>query len=83
MRRLTFSIFLAAGLVGCTDAQMASVKAVGSAHHVKCWSGGIVIYEGDATGAVSNEAHSDGYYFEDAATKKLIGVSGNCVITQS
>jgi hypothetical protein len=80
MRKLLL-IGLTLSLVSCTDARFAAIKAVGAPHIITCYSGGIIIYKGESTGAVQNEEHSDGYFFEDAATRKLVTVSGNCVIT--
>lgn len=71
---------MAVALMGCTDAQRAKIGGLGSEAHVKCWSGGVVIYDGYSTGKVSNEEHSDGYYFRDRADGKLKEVSGNCII---
>lgn len=70
------------GGFGCTDAGFQKLTSVGSAHAVKCFSGGTVIYDGRATGKVLSEENSDGYYFKDAATGKLMEVSGNCLITR-
>ena len=68
-------------LIACTDAQMAKLGGLGNEASVKCWSGTKVIYEGKSTGKVQSEADSDGYFFKDKATGKLMEVSGNCVIT--
>ena len=67
--------------VSCTDAQRAKIGGLGNEATVKCWSGGQVIYEGMSTGKVQSEADSDGYFFKDKASGKLMEVSGNCVIT--
>ena len=67
--------------MACTDAQMAKLGGLGNEASVKCWSGTKVIYEGTSTGKVQSEADSDGYFFKDKATGKLMEVSGNCVIT--
>ena len=67
--------------MGCTDAQIAKLGGLGNEASVKCWSGTKVIYEGTSTGKVQSEADSDGYFFKDKATGKLMEVSGNCVIT--
>lgn len=75
------SLLLFIGLAGCSDAEKAAFKAFGQRHKVVCYSGGIIIYSGYSTGKILNEDHSDGYYFEDEATHKLVSVSGNCVIT--
>lgn len=66
--------------IGCTDAKMKQFTTIGSSAHVKCYSGGTVIYDGYSTGKVTTEKGSDGWYFEDSKTNKLIRVSGDCVI---
>ena len=68
-------------ITGCTDTDVADLVAYGNAHHVVCYSGEKVIYEGDSTGRVQSPAQSDGWRFEDAKTHLLTEVSGNCVIT--
>ncbi len=65
----------------CSNADIAAMNAWGQRHHVKCWSGGIVIYEGHTTGKIENERQSDGYFFQEQESGKLVGVSGNCLIT--
>ena len=78
MKKLVVFVII---LVGCSNARMAKIQAWGKKHHVTCYSGGVVIYDGDTSGKIENEMHSDGYYFQDDKTGKLVGVSGNCVIT--
>ena len=68
-------------VTGCSDARMAAMSAWGSRHSIKCWSGGVLIYEGTTTGKIENEAQSDGYYFKDEKTDKVVMISGNCFIT--
>jgi len=77
--RILLLLFI--GLMGCTEAEMAKIGALGNAAKIKCYSGGVVIYEGRSTGKVSSEANSDGYFFRDADDQRLKEVSGNCVIT--
>ena len=74
-------IYVLLSLWGCTDAQIAKLGGLGNEAKVKCWSGGQVIYEGMSTGKVQSEANSDGYFFRDKESGKLMEVSGNCVIT--
>ncbi len=64
----------------CTDAQRSKIGSLGDGASVKCYSGGVVIYDGVSTGKVQSEAQSDGYYFRDANTGISMEVSGNCVI---
>ncbi len=72
--------FLLLVLTGCTDADVAQWGALGGAGHITCYSGGKEIYKGTSTGKIATEQHSDGWYFQDAATGKLVRISGTCVI---
>jgi hypothetical protein len=67
-------------LTGCTNADIAQWGALGSPADIVCYSGGKVIYQGRSTGKVSTENQSDGWYFQDASDKRLVRVSGQCVI---
>ena len=67
--------------IGCSDTDLASMKSIGDPGHIRCFSGGQVIYEGDSTGKIETETQSDGWKFMDAKTQRLVRVSGDCVIT--
>lgn len=67
-------------LSGCTDAGLKQFTTLGSSGHITCYSGGKVIYDGYSTGKIASEKQSDGWYFEDLKTGKLIRVSGDCLI---
>jgi hypothetical protein len=83
MRKHLLFIALAALLVsGCKDATMAQWNSLGKRHRVDLYSGGQKVATWVSTGNVSNQSQSDGYSFEDEATKKLVEVSGTVVITQ-
>jgi hypothetical protein len=69
-------------LNGCTSADRAKVFAYGSKHKITLYSGGIAVRVWHSSGAISNEEKSDGYYFMDDATHKLVSVSGQVVIEQ-
>jgi outer membrane lipoprotein-sorting protein len=71
---------LAVLLSGCTDAIRAKFSANGSSAHITCYSGTMVIFDGESTGKVQSSSNSDGYYFVDKADGKLKEVSGNCVV---
>jgi hypothetical protein len=76
MRKLLILLVL---FTGCTDAERARTFSLGQAHHVACFSGNNLIYDGDSTGQVQHgEA---GYNFVDSKTHKLTIVSANCIIT--
>lgn len=65
---------------GCTDATYKQYTTFGTKARVTCYSGGKIIYSGASTGKVHAEKQSDGWFFEDEATNKLIRVSGDCLI---
>ena len=67
-------------LIACTDTDIAQLTAIGEPGHVTCYSGGEVIFEGDSTGKIATEEQSDGWKFMDAATGRLVRVSGDCLI---
>lgn len=79
---LVLALVLIAGMFnGCTDAQRGKIAALGSSASVKCYSGGVLIYDGRSTGKVSSESNSDGYNFVDRETGYTKEVSGDCDIT--
>lgn len=67
-------------LWACTDAERSKYFSVGSEHTVSCYSGSKLIYKGVSSGKVLSEESSDGYYFKEKKTGKLMEVSGNCII---
>lgn len=74
-------IFLSLFLVGCTDASVARFEAYNEKHKIELYSGGELVKEWTSTGKVHAEEQSDGYFFMDEKTKKLVRVSGDLVIT--
>lgn len=84
MKRI-FSIFIIAAVFtavisGCTNAQMSQYKALGSRGKIVCYSGGVKIYEGTSSGKILTEEGSDGWYFEEDGTGKLIRTNSDCLI---
>ncbi|MCP3684513.1 MAG: hypothetical protein GY861_17750 [bacterium] len=79
MKYLTIILF--AGLAGCTDAVWDKTFSLGEGRKIECYSGGKLIYSGVSTGKIQSEQSSDGYFFRDRDTGKLMEVSGNCVLT--
>jgi hypothetical protein len=65
---------------GCTDAKVSKWTSIGSPGHIKCYSGTLLIYDGVSTGKISTEKGSDGWFFKDSKTGKLVRVSSACVI---
>jgi len=80
MKWLLIVMMLSIWSVGCTDAKMARWSNLGNSASIACYSGGKLIYEGASTGKISSELNSDGYFFKEKSTGKLMEVSGNCVI---
>ena len=68
--------------VGCTDARRAKLFSFGDSRAIECYSGGKLIYKGVSTGKISSEESSDGYYFTERGSDKLIEVSGNCILKE-
>lgn len=68
-------------MAGCTDASWGKLTAYGDNANVQCYSGGTLIFDSVSTGKVISEANSDGYYFKDKKTGKMMEVSGDCIIT--
>ena len=82
MRKTVIAAILASiALAACSDATNAKWAAQGKPHIIAQYSGGKEIGHWESTGKVVNEEQSDGYYFEDAATRQLVTVSGTVAIT--
>ena len=81
MKKAILLISIALIATSCTDAGVSKLFSYGDSAHIKCYSGGEVIYNGYSTGKIKSEEGSDGYYFRDKETKLLMEVSGSCVIT--
>jgi hypothetical protein len=66
---------------GCTDATMAKFKGLGNPHLVEMYSGGERVRYWISSGRVKSPESSDGYFFSELSSGKLIEVSGDVVIT--
>lgn len=77
---MKYIIALALIATACTDAGLKQLTTYGSSAEIVCYSGGKEIYRGTSTGKVKTETQSDGWFFSEAGTGKLIRVSGDCVI---
>ena len=68
-------------IYSCKDATSAQYSALGKEHIITQYGcDGKIINRWTSTGSVSNEEKSDGWYFEDSATHKLIEVTGTILI---
>jgi hypothetical protein len=81
-KALLSSLLSVALLSGCTNAQRAKWSSLGGKHKITFYSGGIAVRVWHTSGYVQNEEKSDGYYFQDDATGKLVTISGEVVIEQ-
>lgn len=67
----------------CTDANRAKIGGLGDKFKVQLINcDGSITHEWLSSGKVSSEKNSDGYYFMDEKTGKLIEVSGTIIITK-
>ena len=70
------------GLLGCSRAQRTAITVIGCKHRITLYSGTMAVRTWVSSGTIENEEKSDGYYFQDDATRKLVRVSGSIVIEQ-
>ena len=76
-------IAIVMGSTSCTDATRAKFGGYGDEFKVEMLNcDGTVAREWISSGKVQSEANSDGYYFNDKKTGKLIEVTGRLVITK-
>ena len=82
MKKLIALSVLVITFASCTDATRAKLGGYGDTYTIKVMScDTIIIYK--SSGKVISEEQSDGYYFNDATTGKLIEVSGTVIIEQN
>lgn len=88
MNKLTNAIIAIGAILmitftSCKDAQFAQFQALGSKHTITQYgSDGHIIGQWESTGNVNNQEYSDGWYFKDNKTGKLIEVCGTLQIVQ-
>lgn len=68
-------------LSSCTDSKREKLFNYGNEFKVEMYSGNKLVRSWISTGKVSSEKGSDGYYFKDKSTGKLVEVTGDIVIT--
>lgn len=68
--------------MGCTNAKMSQLSAYGSDFKVTVYSGGVPVRTYTSSGKVATEEDSDGWYFTDKETRKLVRVSGTVTVEQ-
>lgn len=82
MKKLLLVTAVLLTLASCSDAARAKFGGLGGKFKVEILSGGQIVRTYTSTGKVMSEEKSDGYYFMDIATNKLVEVSGDIIITQ-
>lgn len=76
-------IIIALLFVGCTDADVAQLGGYNAEFKIELVNcDGSVTKEWISTGKVRTEKESDGYYFMDKSSGKLVRVTGNLIITE-
>ena len=77
------SVFCAlVAFTGCTSASRSQFSAYGSDFKVTLYSGGQAVKTYTSSGKVLTETQSDGWYFTDKDTGKLVRVSGTVTVEQ-
>lgn len=81
MKRLWFVVLI--GLcVGCSNANWSAMSAWGQDHCIRFYGcDGKEIARWTSTGKIENESNSNGFYFQDKATGKIVMVDGNFTAT--
>ena len=77
--------FMSVALIttSCTDASRAKLGGYGDEFKVQMINcDGTVTHEWISSGKVQSEETSDGYYFNDKDTGKLIEITGRIIITK-
>lgn len=82
MKKIVLAMILCVSCAGCMDADLSRLGAIGSPHKIVMWSGGKEAKIWYSTGKPKTLTDSDGWYFADKATGKLVYVSGNVSIEQ-
>ena len=82
MTKYIIASIIALSICSCTDAGRAKLTGYGGEYKVEMYSGGQMVRTWIASGKVQSENGSDGYYFNDKTSGKLIEVAGDVVITE-
>lgn len=82
MKKLIIIAILFISLNSCTDAEQAKMTGYGKDYIIEMYSGGKLVKTWYSSGKVLSEKNSDGYYFEQKKTSKIIEVTGDIIITE-
>lgn len=67
---------------GCTKAERSQVMGYGKDYTVSVYSGGEKVREFTSSGKVLTEADSDGWFFTDKESGKLVRISGTVIVEE-
>jgi hypothetical protein len=82
MKKVFLLVILMITLISCRDSTVAQYAALGEDSRIELVNAdGSVTHSWISSGKVKTEESSDGYYFMDRATEKLVRVTGNVIIT--
>ncbi|UYL05384.1 hypothetical protein DIDNDMLP_00399 [Klebsiella phage KP13-7] len=81
MKRVILSLSTAVvlALTGCTDATQSQIMSPGNIHQVKCYSGGVEIFNDYSTGKVNDES-GNGIGYESYYTKQYVNTYADCIV---
>lgn len=83
MKQMMLVVLACLALGACTKADRAQLGGYGGTFKVTLYgANGSVIREWVSEGKVATEDHSDGWYFNDSKTNKLVRVTGTVVVEQ-
>ena len=83
IRVVAMLLAIALATASCTDAARSKIGGYGDSFKIEMLNcDGSVAREWISTGKVLSEESSDGYYFKDKETGKLIEVTGRLIITK-
>lgn len=83
MKRLSvlwFCLVVFVSLAACTPTEKAARTDGWNAAHLKCYSGGVLIYEGDSKDEVK-WSDAGAWSFVDAKTDQYVRMSADCIVT--
>lgn len=80
MKKLLLLLLLP--FAACTDVEKAKLNDYGNKYTVEVVSGGQVVRTYTSKGRVRAGSRADSHYFLDAATGKLVRISGPVIITR-
>jgi len=82
MKKILLILFTSVFIYSCTDATRSKIGGLGQEFTVKVLGHDTIITY-HSSGKVVNESNTDGYYFNEKETGKLIEVSGTIIIEEN